>query len=60
MRKENKPSKDGTSDSVVQIAWLVQGLDVYQRSNGKMGHSLEKTMHYVISSVTRLLDKEVS
>lgn len=43
-----------SGDRLVHICWLIQGLDIHQRSGGKMGHSLEKTQQYVISNILRM------
>lgn len=43
-----------SADRLVHICWLIQGLDIHHRSDGKMGHSLEKTQRYVISNILRL------
>lgn len=43
-----------SGDRLVHICWLIQGLDLFQRSDGKMGHSLEKTQQYVISNILRM------
>lgn len=43
-----------SGDALVHICWLIQGLDIHHRSDGKMGHSLEKTQQYVISNILRM------
>lgn len=43
-----------SGDWLVHICWLIQGLDMHHRSDGKFGHSLEKTQQYVISNILRM------
>lgn len=52
-RIEIATTKTKSDDPIVQIAWLAQGIDLYHRSDGKRGHSPEKAMEYIISSITR-------
>ena len=47
-----------SDNPVTHILWLVQGLDLWHRTNGKMGHSLDEVVRYVASSVIR--DKEAA
>ena len=47
-----------SGDEVVHIAWLADGIDLWNRSNGKFGHSPEDARRYIISSVTRLIRTE--
>lgn len=47
-----------SKDEVVQIAWLADGIDIWHKSDGKRGHSPEQARHYIISSITRLLQSE--
>lgn len=47
-----------SGDEVVHIAWLADGIDLWNRSNGKFGHSHEDARRYIISSVTRLIRTE--
>ncbi len=58
-RVNEAATKTKSPDSVVQIAWLAQGIDIWHKSNGKMGNSPEDAQRYIISSVTRLLQQEV-
>lgn len=51
-------TKQTSTDPVVQIAWLAQGIDLWHRSGQKRGHSPEKAMWHIISSVTRLIEEE--
>lgn len=44
-----------SSDEVVHIAWLADGIDLWHRSNGKRGHSPTKARRYIISSVSRAI-----
>lgn len=44
-----------STDEVVQIAWLADGIDLWHRSSGKMGHSPANARRYIISSITRLI-----
>lgn len=48
-------SKSKTSDSgpIVHILWLVEGLDLYHRTGGKMGHSLDDCKRYIASQIIR-------
>lgn len=48
-----------SEDEVVHIAWLAKGIDLWHKSNGKVGHSPEEAERYIISSVSRLIaDKQ--
>ena len=49
-----------SDDEVVQIAWIADGIDLWHRSGGKHGHSPDTARHYIISSVTRLIESEAS
>lgn len=51
-------AKTESSDNVVHLAWLVQGLDLWHRSNGKMGHSPAEAQRFIISQATRLIESE--
>ena len=51
-------SETKSGDRVVHIAWLADGIDLWNRSNGKFGHSPEDARRYIISSVTRLIRTE--
>ncbi len=51
-------TKTKSGDEVVHIAWLADGIDLWNRSNGKFGHSPEDARRYIISSVTRLIRTE--
>jgi len=57
-RFEIAVNKTTSKDSVVHIAWLAKGIDIWHKSGGKMGHTPEDAMQYIISSVTRLLHKQ--
>ena len=57
-RFEISKTQTSSSDPVVQIAWLAKGIDIWHMTNGKMGSSPENAMHYIISSVTRLIHSE--
>jgi len=52
--------KTKSDNEIVQILWLIQGLDLWYRSKGKRGHSLEKVQRYVASRLlirdSQLLD----
>ena len=45
-----------SNDDVVQIAWLADGIDLWHRSNGKMGHSPADARRYIISSISRYVE----
>lgn len=40
-------------DPLVQIAWLIHGLDLHHRTGGLHGYTLEKTVEYVTSSILK-------
>lgn len=42
-----------SDDPLVHIAWLIHGLDIWHRTGGKLGHSLDKTVFYVTSNILR-------
>jgi len=44
-----------SKDRVVHIAWLADGKDIWNKSNGKRGHSPAEARRYIISSVSRLI-----
>ena len=52
-RIEIATTKTKSDDPIVQIAWLAQGIDLWHRSDKKRGHSPEKAIGYIISSITR-------
>ena len=47
-------SKTKSDNDLVHIAWLIQGLDIWHKSGGKVGHSLEKCQRYVLNRITNL------
>jgi len=47
-----------SDDPLVQIAWIIFGLDMWHRTNGNMGHSPDLTVEYVTSRVLRLLARQ--
>ena len=51
-------SKSASSNELTHIGWLVQGLDVWHRSNGTRGHSSADAARYVISNVVRLIHQQ--
>lgn len=46
-----------STDPVVQIAWLADGIDVWHLSKGKRGNSPAKARRYIISSVSRYVEQ---
>lgn len=50
--------KTQSDDPLVHVAWLIDGIGVYLRTNGKRGHSVEDCKRYVVSSVSALLHTE--
>lgn len=43
-----------STDRLVHICWLIDGIGLYQKSDGKFGHSIDKTKQYVISNILRM------
>lgn len=51
----NAASKTHVSDDpLVKIAWTIQGLDLWHRSGGSVGHTPRKTVEYVTSQILRM------
>ena len=55
---ESKKTK--SADPLAHLAWLVEGLELWHRSNGKHGHSPDDCKRFVISSAAHLLAKETA
>ena len=47
-----------SGDPLVQLVWIIQGLDLWHRSHGNMGHSFDDTVRYTLSRVLRLLRRD--
>lgn len=45
-----------SANPLVQIAWLIHGLDLWHRTGGRMGHTLTETVEYVTSFILRNRD----
>jgi hypothetical protein len=48
---ESKNSK--SEDDIAHLLWLAQGIDIWHRTNGSRGHSLEDAMKYLANSIVR-------
>lgn len=47
-------SKKGNShDDIAHLLWLAQGIDIWHRTSGACGHSLDDAMKYLASSIVR-------
>lgn len=46
-------SATSSADPLVQVCWLISGLDLYHRSGGTVGHSLEEAQRYVVARILR-------
>lgn len=59
-RVQEAKTKTKSDDEVVQIAWLARGIDVWYKTNGDRGNSPDDAERYLISSITRLLDRHTT
>jgi len=48
---EDTRSSSASTDPLVHIAWLVNGLDLYHRSGGTAGYTLDEAQRFVVSTV---------
>jgi hypothetical protein len=46
-----------SDDPLVHICWLIQGIDIHQKTDGKRGHSIQDAQRYVISNILRMRTK---
>lgn len=47
--KEAKTTK--SDNPIVHILWLAQGVDIYNRTDGQRGHSLDNAQKYIASQL---------
>lgn len=53
--KNNTTSKD----PITYIVWLIEGINIFQKTDGKLGNNIEQVKQYVVSNIVRLIEAEV-
>lgn len=47
-------TKTSSNNPLVHIIWLMDGVDLWHRSEGKFGHTIEDARRYMASQLVRL------
>ena len=53
---ENATKSD---NDFTHLAWLIDGIEIHRKSDGKMGHSVQDAKRYVVSSAVRIVHRRV-
>lgn len=57
---ERAKSSANSSDPLIHLLWKIDGLDIWHRTGGKRGHSLEDCKRYALASVSEAINHRLT